>query len=264
MYFNEIQNRLQNAYSQFSPLYRMKEALISMATFGPGNEDVQANEDISNTYLAFKEILRLVVPESIGFIDLKVRLPDVVLLTKSGDFAIDAASGGLMSLIDLAWQIFLFSRDKERFVVLIDEPENHLHPSMQRTVLHSLTQAFPNGQFIVATHSPFVVSSVKESRVYVLKTEADILETGDRTLSVSSIFLDHANKAATASEILREVLGVPVTLPVWAERQVEAIAQRHTDQPITEDSIRALRTELSEAGLGEYYPQALSSWVQNQ
>jgi len=263
-YFNEIQMRWQNAYSQFSPLYRMKEALISMATFGPGNEDVQANEEIRKTYRAFKDVLRLIVPPSIGFRDLKVRLPDVVLVTESGDFTLDAASGGLMSLIDLAWQIFLFSRDKDQFVALIDEPENHLHPSMQRTVLHSLIEAFPQGQFIVATHSPFIVSSVRESRVYVLKTIPGVTPEGVQSLSVSSIFLDHGNKAATASEILREVLGVPVTLPIWAEQQVEAIAERHTNTPITEESIRLLRTELTEAGLEEYYPEALSAWVRGQ
>lgn len=262
-YFNEIQQRWHNSYTQFSPLYRMKEAIISMATFGPGNDDVQANEEIRKTYTDFKNVLRRVIPPDIGFKDIKIRLPDVVLHTESGDFAIDASSGGLMSLLDLVWQIFLYSRNKNQFVVLIDEPENHLHPSMQRSVLVSLLDAFLNAQFVVATHSPFVVSSVRESRVYVLRAErAD--DNKDQPISVSSMFLDHANKAGTASEILRDVLGVPVTLPIWAEREVEAIAAKFSDQPISETTISALRTELTEAGLAEYYPQALSNWVRVQ
>ncbi|MFL1399228.1 AAA family ATPase, partial [Acinetobacter baumannii] len=62
-----------------------------------------------------------------------------------------------MSIIDLAWQIFLYSHDKDEFVVTIDEPENHLHPSMQRSLLNDFVKAFPKAQFIVVTHSPFIV-----------------------------------------------------------------------------------------------------------
>lgn len=42
-------------------------------------------------------------------------------------------------------------------IVLIDEIDLHLHPSWQRTILHSLKDVFPNVQFIVTTHSPVVV-----------------------------------------------------------------------------------------------------------
>ncbi|MGQ0518664.1 AAA family ATPase, partial [Bacillus sp. D-CC] len=61
--------------------------------------------------------------------------------------------------------------DKFIFVVTIDEPENHLHPSMQRSLLNDFVKAFPKAQFIVVTHSPFIVSSIRESNVYALKHE---------------------------------------------------------------------------------------------
>ncbi len=54
-------------------------------------------------------------------------------------------------------------------VILIDEIELHLHPSWQRRIISSLTDIFPNCQFIVTTHSPQVVSHVKPERVYVLE-----------------------------------------------------------------------------------------------
>jgi hypothetical protein len=41
-------------------------------------------------------------------------------------------------------------------VVLIDEVELHLHPSWQRSIGFWLKEHFPNIQFIVTTHSPFV------------------------------------------------------------------------------------------------------------
>jgi len=45
-------------------------------------------------------------------------------------------------------------------IVLIDEIDFHLHPKWQGEVLGKLTDIFPNCQFFISTHSPFVVSSV--------------------------------------------------------------------------------------------------------
>jgi len=260
-YFNEVMQKYQGGYTQFSPTYRMKESIISMATFGPGNANVQGNPALAKLLAEFKTILSKVLPPTIGFKDISIRIPDVVLVTESGDFVIDAASGGLMSIIDLSWQIFLFSQGKDDFVVTIDEPENHLHPSMQRSILGRLVDAFPKPQFVVVTHSPFVVSSVRDSSVYALK----YTERGENVSSefsgnqVSSIKLDLDAKAATASEILRDVLGVPVTLPEWAEGELKSITADFCRKPISEQSLRDLREALDNAGLSEYLPDALKS-----
>lgn len=262
-YKAEIFNRYNNSYTQFSPTYRMKETIISIAMFGPGNEYVQPDRRLEGLLLGFKRVLQAVLPASIGFRDISVRIPDVVLVTDSGDFVIDAASGGLMSIIDIAWQIFLFGSDKEEFVVVLDEPENHLHPSMQRTLLSNLLKAFPRAQFVVATHSPFMVSSVKDSSVYVLQ-HGPLADEGKSTKRVSSIRLDRDNKAATASEILRDVLGVPVTLPEWAEQELKDVTDQYTMETMDSEAIAALRGALDERGLGEYYPDALRQIAQNQ
>lgn len=257
-YTNEVTTRLQNSNTGYSPVYRMKEAIISMAMFGRGNADVIPNPSITKTYEGFKEVLARVLPPSLGFIGISVRIPDVVLITRSGEFLIDAASGGVMSLIDLAWQIYLYSQDKATFAVILDEPENHLHPSMQRTILSSLIDAFPQAQFIVATHSPFIVSSVRESTVFVLRYGNE--EAVDDVTSERFVYsekLDHGEKIGTASEILRDVLGVPVTIPIWAENDVANIAAAYTINDINGESITDLRQRLDGAGLGEYYPDVI-------
>ncbi|MFO7750300.1 MAG: AAA family ATPase, partial [Desulfobacteraceae bacterium] len=48
-------------------------------------------------------------------------------------------------------------------MVLIDEMDMHLHPEWQQLVLQDLTRAFPGIQFIVTTHSPQVISTVKKT-----------------------------------------------------------------------------------------------------
>ncbi|MFC2110683.1 AAA family ATPase [Bacteroidota bacterium] len=58
-------------------------------------------------------------------------------------------------------------------LLLIDEAENHLHPKWQKVFLQNILKLFPKLQIIVSTHSPFIVSSVKNSRVYVCKSKID-------------------------------------------------------------------------------------------
>jgi len=53
-------------------------------------------------------------------------------------------------------------------VVLIDEIDMHLHPKWQRTILTDLKNTFPKIQFIVTTHSPFVVQSLMSSDELIL------------------------------------------------------------------------------------------------
>ncbi len=54
----------------------------------------------------------------------------------------------------------------EKTILILDEPENHLHPAWQRRVLPAVQKLFPNAQMFVVTHSPFVVSSLNEGWIH--------------------------------------------------------------------------------------------------
>lgn len=53
-------------------------------------------------------------------------------------------------------------------IVLIDEIELHLHPKWQRSIIPNLEKTFPNCQFIIATHSPQVVSHAVRGSVFLI------------------------------------------------------------------------------------------------
>ncbi|OLT84145.1 hypothetical protein BKG57_04700 [Mycobacteroides chelonae] len=249
-YTNEVRTKWQNSNTGRSPQLAFKRALIAAAIFGnAGNEYVEPNPLAQDIWKGYLQILQDVMPESIGFSSIRVRMPDVILETATGNFVIDEASGGISAILEIAWQIFLRSRTKQRFTVLIDEPENHLHPSLQREIMPSLLRAFPDVQFIVATHSPFVVTSTADSAVYALSFNANRL--------VEARELDYANKAASADETLRNVLGVPSTMPTWAVQVFDEIVERHTRQPLSEESVKGLRDELKRNGLATEFPEAL-------
>ena len=48
----------------------------------------------------------------------------------------------------------------EPVILILDEPENHLHPAWQRRVLPAVQRLFPQAQMFVVTHSPFIASSL--------------------------------------------------------------------------------------------------------
>jgi hypothetical protein len=48
-------------------------------------------------------------------------------------------------------------------IAFVDEIETHLHVDLQKKVLRILTELFPNIQFIVTTHSPFVITSLENA-----------------------------------------------------------------------------------------------------
>ena len=50
-------------------------------------------------------------------------------------------------------------------IVMIDELDLHLHPNWQRHIVNDLKQAFPKLQFVVATHSPFIVQSLNSDEL---------------------------------------------------------------------------------------------------
>ena len=56
-------------------------------------------------------------------------------------------------------------------IVLIDEIETHLHVDLQKKVLRFLSNFFPKIQFIVTTHSPFILSSVSNAVICDLESK---------------------------------------------------------------------------------------------
>lgn len=73
-YLGEVRARWAGAGSGHTPAFRLKEALISMATFGYGNQAVERNEDTVALYEGFIDVLRNVLPPSLGFQELSIRI----------------------------------------------------------------------------------------------------------------------------------------------------------------------------------------------
>lgn len=234
----------------------IKETLASLAIFGYGNQSVVANETARKLFEEYVNILKIVLPPKLGFENISVNIPEVMLCTRTRNFPIDAVSGGISSIIDITWQLYMFADTSESFVALIDEPENHLHPELQKSFLGNLIKAFPNVQFIVATHNPFMISAVRNSNVYVLNY--------NEQNKVFSTKLDYVNRAGTSNAILREVLGIDTSIPFWAEDYLKCIIKKYVSKDFTQEYLNDLRKELEEIGLADFIPDTIAQIVEEK
>ncbi|MDR3196913.1 MAG: AAA family ATPase [Planctomycetaceae bacterium] len=109
----------------------------------------------------------------------------------------DGFSAFLNILMDLLMKTDLIRQQKNDFsyypngFVLIDEPETHCHLAMQYEVLPLIADLFPNIQLIVATHSPAVISSLRNSVVYDLSSQQLVSDEQRLGSSYSELMIRH-------------------------------------------------------------------------
>lgn len=95
-------------------------------------------------------------------------------------FGFDVLSDGYSSVIHIMSDLILrmdknwllgegISKYDTEGIVLIDELETHLHIELQKKILPFLTEFFPRIQFIVTTHSPYILNSISNARAYDLE-----------------------------------------------------------------------------------------------
>ena len=107
-------------------------------------------------------------------------------------------------------------------VLLIDEIENHLHPTWQRRVVPALLQHFPALQIFATTHSPFVVAGLKKGQVHRLYRDEEGTVRAELPNDVDIV-------GWTMDEILRGFMGV--------QDPTDAETARHASE------LRSLRDE---------------------
>ena len=120
----------------------------------------------------------------------------------------DLSSGSQSTLLWVWWLAlkmlnhYEFVNDWHKLpaILLIDEIENHLHPTWQRRVIPALLNYFPGLQIFATTHSPFVVAGLRAGQVHMLARDWDgvvAATTNERDII-----------GWTTDEILRAFMGV--------------------------------------------------------
>lgn len=115
-------------------------------------------------------------------------------------FGLNELSDGYSSLLAILTELILRMEAHNvkaydmQGIVLIDEIETHLHVDLQKKILPFLVDFFPKIQFIITTHSPFVLSSLSNAVICDLEKNT-LIQAKD----ISNYFI---------SDIVDAVLGV--------------------------------------------------------
>lgn len=87
----------------------------------------------------------------------------------------DGVRSVLAMVMELAFRCYLLNPHlgaraslKTNGIVLIDEIDLHLHPEWQKKIVNDLVKAFPSLQFIVTTHAPLVVGSLRDGEIFCI------------------------------------------------------------------------------------------------
>ena len=92
-------------------------------------------------------------------------------------FDFNTLSNGYQAVLDIILDIIMRMQNQTQRsfdfnlpgIVLIDEIETHLHLELQKNIMPFLTAIFPNIQFIVTSHSPFILNSIRNVVIYDLE-----------------------------------------------------------------------------------------------
>jgi predicted ATP-binding protein involved in virulence len=130
-------------------------------------------------------------------------------------------------------------------IILLDEIDLHLHPSWQRTILESVETLFPNIQFIVTSHSPFVVQSAKKECLIALETEKD----SGNVVAVDKDITSELSYSAIVDELFN--ISFPFSREIEQEMDKfrEMANALRDNKPIDEKKFKKLVLEIASKGV---------------
>jgi PAS domain-containing protein len=160
-------------------LFRYEETLIDPELTLRRLESLLGTEVYSRTIRGLKRALGLSQEDSI-----ELRPSGGIVLsgpTVGGHVPLEGWADGYRLtfswILDLyAWALRAGSLDEEGHIegiLLVDEIEQHLHPSMQAEILPRLSELLPKMQIFVTTHSPLVALDAKPEELVVLRRDGD-------------------------------------------------------------------------------------------
>ena len=149
-----------------------------------------SNKNLENAINKFKEISGHSL--KLDFIDnyLPFKKANLVVETPS-NMQIDLASlgSGYEMMFSLIYSFYMSKQSGKKLIILIDEPELHLHPRLQEKFVDFILEISKESQVILTTHSPLLIKQLSYNenvKNIVLKKEKEVKEFDERKLSYIS------------------------------------------------------------------------------
>ena len=171
-----LKNKKTDQFLNFLSDYKIQEALAR-------NENkIEEADEIKAWFNDFIKLLQEIFEDSDLILKFNYKDYSFNIVTNGKSFKFTQLSAGYSAIIDLVADLIIKMQNQNSLtraylkqgIILIDEIETHLHLELQRLILPILTRIFPNIQFIVTTHSPFILSSLSNAVAFDLETRKEI------------------------------------------------------------------------------------------
>jgi predicted ATPase len=193
-------NNKELLYSTLSKfIYHSEEKRIIW--FQTTNDIFSDNDNYQ--YLEFFKWEKLLISNNI------IKPINVYLSKNRNPIPLLSASSGELSLITSI--LYISSIIDENTVIIIDEPENSLHPKWQREYVKNLVDIFYLYQprIVIATHSPMIVTgselSIPGTKVFKA-TEFEFDLQSNKTLNIEEVYYELFDTIMPENRILSNIL----------------------------------------------------------
>ena len=188
---NGVENiTLENTYgideSAGDILLKYMVHLKTQQAYARNEGDQTTANQIQKWFDRFDSALQILLDEESIHIEYDYKKYDFKIRQNGREpFSFNELSDGYSSVIYIVSDLIL-RMDKNRLledkiseydyqgIVLIDELETHLHIELQKKIFPFLTKFFPKIQFIVTTHSPYILNSISNAKAYDLERQVEL------------------------------------------------------------------------------------------
>lgn len=171
----ELKDQYQIKDTPGTKLVKYMVNLKATQAFAAQKKDLKRVEEIKNWFQRFEGILKEIFEDQSLTLDFNIEDFQFSIIQQNREpFDFNTLSSGYAAVFDIINDLIMRVEkkgDNTEGIVLIDEIETHLHLELQKEILPFLTKLYPNIQFIVSTHSPFILSSVDNAVVFDLENK---------------------------------------------------------------------------------------------
>ncbi len=212
-YINTAKHEYSSKLGQFLEQYLLNIKIEKSLALSE-EQDTNHAYQIDQWFKKFDEDLKFLFEDSTTQLKFDYKLRKFSLLQSYREFTFQSLSSGFTAIFDIYSDLLMRSRllnilpNELNGVVLIDEIDAHLHISLQKKILPFLSQSFPEIQFIVSTHSPFVITSTNNDTVVYDLSTGEFFEEDLSQYSYESVIkgLFHVNPISSETKHSIETL----------------------------------------------------------
>lgn len=167
----DVKDTATSQFLNFLSDLKIQEALAR------NEKQTKEADEINAWFEDFEGMMRQIYQDNNLNLEFNYRDYSFKICTEGKKFKFTEVSDGFAAVLDIVADLILKMQDdnsltrsyQKEGIVLIDEIETHLHLALQKVIMPLLTKVFPNIQFIITTHSPFVLSSMPNAVAYDLE-----------------------------------------------------------------------------------------------